>query len=258
MAKEAVNVRLWKAPAAEALVWLAPRRRFLTPTESAVVDVITSWTFGGGPKWKPLDRISLRQFATGVGLSWGQGTARSIERAINGLLRKDIVRRITGGPKRMSWFRLAVVDEILERTHAHHDNDPDREAADDVLNTLQEFETVSSPEATVVRQGVASGRSVSNGQGHLLAARTRSVSNGHGELLSSREATSHVRLSTSLKTSCDPPLSRRLTADALKSKERETTTTGDSKVGFCGRHGRHLVCDFCRQGFQIIGAGAAQ
>src|ERR1700686_2399572 len=89
--KSEMNKRLAFAPAAEAFVWLARRREHMGWMESAAADVVAGWTLARGPgKWSPMDRISLRQIADGIGVSWGPGNGRSVNRALtsSGVLKR--------------------------------------------------------------------------------------------------------------------------------------------------------------------------
>jgi hypothetical protein len=139
--KSALNPRLRMAPGAEGFTWLAPLRRRMTATEGACADIISSWSLGGGERWAAMARVSFRQLAAGIGLQWGPGTARTVDRALDGLLNKGIIRRIWGGSGRMPWYRLALIDQMLDRPHLYHDDeDVDRDAVNDVVTRLADAE----------------------------------------------------------------------------------------------------------------------
>ncbi len=102
--------------------------------------MIGGWTLAGGKNWSPLDAISYRQLAAGIGLEWGPRTKQSIDRALDGLESKGIIKRIRRGAGRMPWYRVAIVDRVLERPHHYLDDDLGREGADEVLVALSRAE----------------------------------------------------------------------------------------------------------------------
>jgi len=253
-AKGAMNARLRLAPAAEVFTWLAPKRRQLGHIESACADIVASWTLGRGEQWTPLGGIALRQFVTGVGLAFDQGSARTVTRSIEALTAKGIVGHWKRGVGRQTWYRLLLVDEILRREHQHQQVfDLGREDADQVIADLQTLDAqplavlhqqfaglLTQPLAAPQQQSPNGGPSVSEVQTQALANLNPSVSEVPTRPLAAGKQHLSRTLSFSHEVLSEPG------SDALSSRDRRDDDPGclDSRGQW--HHAREDTCDLCR------------
>ncbi len=138
--KSALNSRLKLPPAAEFALFLA-RSSDLAPTETKVAMVVFAWTLGAGEKWQPMSTVGYTQFADGAGREWSFGTGRTIQRALDGLLRKGVLHRIWRGQGQRIAYHFALIEELLTRPHRYHDGeDVDRDEVDELIGELQAAE----------------------------------------------------------------------------------------------------------------------
>ena len=153
--KRAMNPRLRIAVAAEASNFLAAQSRDLTKTELGVALVAFSWTLGRGKDWQPMGTVAYSQFAQGIGLAWpSPATGRTVSRALDGLRTKGVLHRIWKASRQPISYHLGLIEDVIQREHQHHEDDPDRDDADDALADLRwaeeegERKRVSALEAT--------------------------------------------------------------------------------------------------------------